>query len=70
MNRLVLREAVKYGFLIKTNSIFFQDNKININTFLIEMKKLQFIRSVHSSFEMIKMKYFKNDFQEKELNNE
>ncbi len=70
MNRLVLREAVKYGFLIKTNSIFFQDNKININTFLIEMKKLQFICSVHSSFEMIKMKYFKNDFQEKELNNE
>ncbi len=70
MNKLSLIEALKSGFSINGNSIFYQNHKIDINLFLIEMNKLHFTHSIQTSISIFKENLLKNEKSVIEIYNE
>lgn len=70
MNKLILREAIKYGFSISYNSIKFQNHSIDLNNFLVEANKLQFTNSLHNTLKLLKNNLFKIEKHASEFENE
>lgn len=53
MNKLHLRAALKSGFSLENSFIKYKNHQIELNSFFIEMNKLQFTHSIQSSLNIL-----------------
>ncbi len=58
MNKVILREARKKGFIIEGNDITFGKAKVELSSFLVEVNKMQFTHSIRDAIEECKKKLF------------
>ena len=63
MNKVILREARKKGFVINSNIIQYESTKVELNTFLSEVHKMKYSHPIKDSIDECKKSLFSIDIQ-------